>query len=112
LLADITALALYRLNSQGAGSEALAGTYHVTASGETTWFDYARYVIGLAASRGANLRCPLERIEPVTTHAYPVAAARPKNSRLDTGKLRKTFNVCPPDWRYHVARMIEELPLP
>ena len=112
LLADITALALYRINRGAAGTEALAGTYHLAASGETTWCDYARYVVALARSKGAAMRCPPERIEPIRTEAYPVAALRPKNSRLDTAKLRRTFNVHLPDWRYHVGRLVEELALP
>jgi len=111
LLADVTALALYRMRSGRPNGEAFAGTYHVAASGETTWHEYARYVIGLALASGVTLRCPPDRIEPIPTEAYPAPAARPKNSRLDTSKLRRTFDVHLPDWRYHVARLVEELTL-
>jgi dTDP-4-dehydrorhamnose reductase len=111
LLADLTALALYRIHSDRRSVEAFAGTYHVAAGGETTWHEYARYVVGLALERGAILRCPPARIEPIATEAYPVPAVRPKNSRLDTGKLRQTFDVRLPDWRYHVARLVEQLTL-
>jgi dTDP-4-dehydrorhamnose reductase len=111
LLADITVLALYRVQCNTTNGTALAGTYHVAASGETTWHEYARYVVGQALARGATLRCAPEAIEPIPSEAYPVPALRPKNSRLDTTKLRTTFGVHLPDWRYYVARLIDELSL-
>jgi dTDP-4-dehydrorhamnose reductase len=111
LLADITLLALYRIHCATTNADALAGTYHVVARGETTWHEYARYVVALALARGATLRCAPEGIEPISSEAYPVAAVRPKNSRLDTAKLRSTFGVHLPDWRYHVARLVDELSL-
>jgi dTDP-4-dehydrorhamnose reductase len=109
LLADVTALALYRVTNRAPAALSLSGTYHVVASGETTWFEYARYVIGLALERGIQLRATPEQVEAIPTEAYPAPAVRPKNSRLDTAKLRSTFNLELPHWRYHVARMVEEL---
>jgi dTDP-4-dehydrorhamnose reductase len=109
LIADITALSLYRACSEKGTGPTVAGTYHLTASGETTWCDYARYVIGLATEKGLHLRCTPASIEAIPSEAYPVAAVRPKNSRLDTSKLSSTFSVHLPHWRYHVARLLEEL---
>jgi dTDP-4-dehydrorhamnose reductase len=111
LLADITSLVLHRLRSDSGAATRLSGTYHMTASGDTTWCEYARYVLTLAQKSGATLRCTPERIEPIPTEAYPAPAMRPRNSRLDTTKLRRTFNIHLPDWRYHVARLVEELSL-
>jgi dTDP-4-dehydrorhamnose reductase len=110
LIADVTALVLYRMLRSEAAQGA-AGTYHLVARGETNWCDYARYIIRLAIEKGAALKCTPERVQPIATEDYPVAAARPRNSRLDTAKLRRTFNITPPDWRYHVTRMVEELNL-
>jgi dTDP-4-dehydrorhamnose reductase len=109
LLADVTALALYRVSMHASAAGSLAGTYHAAADGETTWCDYARYVVGLALEKGASFKAAPDRIRSIPTEAYPVAAARPKNSRLDCGKLRTTFDLHPPHWRYHVARLVEEL---
>jgi dTDP-4-dehydrorhamnose reductase len=105
----VTALALYRIHVDASASDILAGTYHVTARGDTTWCDYARFVIGMALKKGATLKATPDRIKPIPTEAYPVAAARPRNSRLDCGKLQTTFDIHPPQWRYHVARLVEEL---
>lgn len=111
LLADVTALTLYRMMSDREAARSLSGTYHVVAGGETTWCEYARYVIRLAAEHRVALRATPERVEAIPTEAYPLPAARPKNSRLHTGKLKNTFNLQPPHWQYHVSRMIEELTL-
>ena len=108
LIADVTALVLYRI-ARSEAPEASAGTYHLVAGGETNWCDYARYVVRLAIERGAALKCTPERIEAIATEEYPVAAARPRNSRLDTAKLHATFDITLPDWRYHVRRLVDEL---
>lgn len=108
LIADVTALALYRIGHE-TDFAALAGTYHLTASGDTTWHGYAQYVLELAQAKGTTLKAGPEAVKPIATEDYPLPAARPKNSRLNTDKLTSTFNLQLPDWRYHVQRLMEEL---
>jgi dTDP-4-dehydrorhamnose reductase len=108
LIADVTALALHRV-TQGTAGTSLAGTYHLAASGETTWHGYAQYVLGLAEAHGFALKVNAENVQPIPTAAYPTPAKRPKNSRLDTTKISKTFGLQLPDWRYHVQRLLTEL---
>jgi dTDP-4-dehydrorhamnose reductase len=108
-LADVTALALYRITVSREAAQSLAGTYHVVPEGETTWWDYACYVLDLAREKGVVLKTPPEKIERISMNDWQRPAATPKSSRLDTGKLRTAFNIRPPDWRYHVARLVNEL---
>lgn len=108
LLADVTALALHRIFSVAQDAN-LAGTYHLTASGVTTWFEYAREVLKLAVENGAELRVTPDRVEAIATADYPVPARRPANSRLDTSKLTRAFGLTLPHWRFHLARAIDEL---
>jgi dTDP-4-dehydrorhamnose reductase len=108
LLADVTALAIQKIRqSDNAGN--LAGTYHVIASGETSWHEYAQFVFELALARGAKLSLTPAQVKPIPTEAYPVPAPRPKNSRLNTQKVQQVFNIELPDWRYHVTRLLDEL---
>jgi dTDP-4-dehydrorhamnose reductase len=109
LIADVTALVLYRIDQLAGSRPALAGTYHLVASGDTTWHGYAQHVLELAQANGAMLNAGPVAVRPIATEAYPVPAARPKNSRLNTTKLTSTFNLHLPDWRYHVQRLVDEL---
>ncbi len=104
LLADVTA---HAIRSVSARSE-LAGTYHLVASGVTSWYDYARHVIGFALDKGHPLKLGVDAIEPVATTVFPTPAKRPANSRLDTRKLRAGFGIELPHWQIGVERMLTE----
>lgn len=109
LIADVTALALARLVLSKADGEELAGTYHLVAGGETSWHGFARAVIARARARGLALTAGPEDVEAIATADYPTPAARPRNSRLSTAKVRTAFGVHLPDWRYHADRLVDEL---
>ncbi|HEV7914529.1 MAG TPA: dTDP-4-dehydrorhamnose reductase, partial [Albitalea sp.] len=101
LLADLTALALVRVQRQ----PELAGTYHAVAAGQTSWHGYARHVIEFARAAGQPVKVAVDAIEPVPTSAFPTPAKRPHNSRLDTGRLQAAFGVTLPAWQSGVERM-------
>lgn len=109
LIADVTALALYRLQHDSQLTEHASGIYHLVAGGETSWYGYAQYVIAQAMGRGMELKCKPDNVQPIATADYPLPAHRPANSRLNTQKLRDTFGVELPAWPSAVARMIQEL---
>jgi dTDP-4-dehydrorhamnose reductase len=46
---------------------------------------------------------------PVASAAFPTAARRPLNSRLDTTKLQAAFGLRLPDWKMGVARLLKEI---
>ena len=108
LLADVTALALHRVLSGDSGLR-LSGTYHLAATGETNWHEYAQYVLMLAEEHGVSLKAASQSVTPIPTEAYPLPAKRPKNSRLSVAKVTQAFGVQLPDWRYHVRRCVDEL---
>lgn len=109
LIADVTAQMLQRLAQDLQLEQCASGTYHLVASGETSWHRYAQFVVAEAARHGLELQATTERISPITTADYPLPARRPANSRLANEKLQRTFNLTLPDWKYHVSRMIKEL---
>lgn len=109
LLADTTALMLLKLSIDSSLSDRASGTYHLVASGETSWHGYASYVIAEAIRLGQVLRTTPDRISPIATSEYPLPAKRPANSRLANSKLQNTFGLILPHWQYHVQRMIKEL---
>ncbi len=103
LLADVTAHALRSAIAQ----PQLAGLYHLTAGSETSWYDYARFVIEQARTLGETLA--VQEISPIPTSAYPTPARRPHNSRLDTRKLRQSFGLHLPHWQEGVSRLLKEV---
>lgn len=102
LLADCTAHAIY----QGVRNPQLLDLYHLSASGKTTWYEYANLVIEHARTMGKELL--VNEIKPITTLEYPTPAKRPLNSRLDTAKFCNNFNLVLPQWQDGVIRMLNE----
>ena len=105
LLADVTAHAI----RSGLKQPELSGLYHLAAAGETSWYNYARYVLDYARQRGIELKTAENAISPIPTSAYPTPAQRPLNSRLNIEKLQNQFDLKLPDWRLGVERMLAEV---
>lgn len=105
LLADVTAHTI-RATLQ---NPALCGLYHLVANGHTSWYGYARMIIDYARQAGIVIKVQADAIKPVPSSAYVTAAKRPFNSRLDTAKLKNTFDIYLPEWQAGVTRMLDEL---
>lgn len=99
LIADVTAHALAAAMRQAG----LAGIYHLVPRGDTTWYAYAGYVLSAARARGLPVKAALEA---VASSAYPAAARRPHNSRLNNSKLEAAFGLQLPAWQHGVERML------
>ncbi|MFN3681054.1 MAG: dTDP-4-dehydrorhamnose reductase [Nitrospira sp.] len=108
LLADVTAHLVREWQQQGTAPFPY-GLYHVAAGGETTWCDYARFVVAEARADGQPLKLWPDAIEAIPSSAYPTAAIRPANSRLDTSKFRGVFHLSLPDWRDGVRYVLRQL---
>lgn len=114
LLADVTALALYRTllgstATTGVALEPLLGTFHLVPSGHTSWHEYACLLIESARARGLPIRVSPQNIEAVPASTFRTAARRPLNSRLDNRRLQQRLGIELPAWQLHVRRFIEEI---
>lgn len=107
LLADASAIALRQAMAQ----PALAGLYHCAASGQTSWHGYAQFVFQEARALGIPVRVSQERLVPIKSAEYPVAAPRPLNSRLDCAKIADVFSIHLPSWQLGVRRVLQEIAL-
>jgi dTDP-4-dehydrorhamnose reductase len=108
LLADLTAQLVRQYQREGADGFPY-GTYHVTASGDTSWCDYARFVIKEALAAGKTLKAGPDAVAPLTTADYPTPAKRPSNSRLDTSHFRSTFGLRLPPWQESVRHVLQQI---
>lgn len=103
LLADCTAHAI----RVALAKPEVAGMYHLVASNTTTWYDYAALVFEQA--REAGIELAINKLNAVPTSAYPTPAKRPQNSRLNTEKFQRNFDLVLPSWDIGVKRMLAEL---
>src|SRR4029077_4038261 len=87
----------------------VSGTYHMTAAGETTWYDFSKAILEEAAHASQDLSWfaaatqgrPLlaRRIVPITASEYGSPPPRPAYSVLSNSRLTQTFGIALPDWR-------------
>jgi dTDP-4-dehydrorhamnose reductase len=73
---------------------ALRGIFHMAAGGDTNWAEFARQIFTHSAALGG----PSARVRDIASSAYPTAAARPLNSRLDKSKLQNIHGVSLSPW--------------
>ncbi|MDD3183615.1 MAG: dTDP-4-dehydrorhamnose reductase [Alphaproteobacteria bacterium] len=109
LIADVTAHVLYRSVWDPALTKSAGGTYHLTASGETSWYEYAKFLVGQAEKKKIPLKVTSNMVFPVSADTYKTVAKRPKNSLLDNRKLCAQFGLVLPGWETHVERFVDEL---
>lgn len=106
MIAEATAGVLGQMLGKNPGLEpaALAGIYHLTASGQSTWHEFARAILTevLLRDPSAELtwcRTALDGLMPISSAEFPTPARRPAYSLLDNRKLEQTFGITCPDWR-------------
>ncbi|UZN50261.1 dTDP-4-dehydrorhamnose reductase [Cupriavidus cauae] len=109
LIADVTAQILSRHWLVRERERFPCGTYHLAASGQTTWHGYATYLLAYAESIGVTLKTRASGVVAISASEYPLPARRPANSRLDTTKLRHTFGVHLPDWKQGVDFLLDQI---
>jgi dTDP-4-dehydrorhamnose reductase len=76
----------------------VAGIYHATGSGMTSWFDFAREIFSLANKS--------VKLNAISTEDYPTPAPRPNYSVLSNEKLQRVFAIALPAWRESLAKTI------
>jgi dTDP-4-dehydrorhamnose reductase len=78
--------------------------YHLTASGITSWHDFARAVFEIAHRSHRNVR-----VNAIASSEYPTAAARPAYSVLDCARLENEFGIPLPPWRTELEHVLSTL---
>lgn len=82
------------------------GLWHLTATGSTSWFGFAKAIIDGAYERGQLARKP--KMVPISTAEYPTPARRPQWSCLSTEKLRSDFRVALPSWDDALGEVLDD----
>ncbi len=100
LIADVTAQAL-----QHPGR--LSGTWHLTATGQTSWHGFAEAIFAEALATGVLAKVPT--VEAIPSSEYPTPAKRPAWSVLDNRKLQQDFGIVLPTWQDGLKRVMAEI---
>ncbi|MBC8120513.1 MAG: dTDP-4-dehydrorhamnose reductase [Gemmatimonadaceae bacterium] len=82
------------------------GLYHLTASGQTTWYGFARAIVEGDPRRDKQR---LQRLLPITTEEYPTAARRPAYSSLNCAKLSGTFGLSLTEWQVGLGQVFQDM---
>ena len=83
--------------------ENIWGTYHLTNSGETSWFLFAQEIMNLMDIGNKP------KLIPISSRDYPSPAIRPLNSRLSNEKIFQTFRIRLPDWKVALHQTLGNL---
>jgi dTDP-4-dehydrorhamnose reductase len=102
-LADAILVIAERLGSVNGRND--AGIYHLTGEGDTSWYEFAGAILESLARRGRRV----PELQAITTAEYPTPARRPRNSRLDSSKVERTFGVRLPQWRASLETCLDQL---
>jgi dTDP-4-dehydrorhamnose reductase len=102
-----------RNNGRFVFSEA-SGTYHISAEGQTTWYDFAKAILEKAGATSRDLPWlaaatsgrPLiaRRVIPISTEEFRSRTHRPAYSVLSNSRLIQTFGVALPNWQTQLQR--------
>lgn len=103
-LADAIITIAQRLHRR-ADDSALFGTFHLVGGGQASWADFAAAIFDVSAQLGG----PTASVKKIGTDAYPTAARRPANSRLETGKVERIYGITMPDWKISMRQTVTRL---
>jgi dTDP-4-dehydrorhamnose reductase len=81
---------------------ALSGLYHLTGTGQTSWYGLARAVFAQFDRMDVT-------IEPVSSDAYDTAAPRPAYTALDSSRARAAFDLPATTWTAQLDRFCERI---
>lgn len=101
-IAGATDRVLHALTTGRADDDSLAGTYHMTCAGRTTWCDFARRIFELSG------RSDSVRVHPIATSEFPTPAARPMFSVLCNEKLERVFGIRLESWDDGLYKCLSE----
>jgi dTDP-4-dehydrorhamnose reductase len=86
----------------------ISGLLHVTASGSSSWFDFAQAILEQARLPAGAKR---PSIHPISSAEYPGQARRPKNSLLECDRVRRRFGIALSDWKQALTQCMQDMTL-
>ena len=82
--------------------EGKTGIYHYSNEGVCSWFDFTKFIAGIAGNNDCD-------IMPCHSDEFPSKVKRPSFSVLDKTKVKGTFGIFVPYWTDSLKKCIESL---
>ena len=99
MVAEVTAIIMSQLHQKENGW----GLYHLSASGESSWYHFVKEIKRVEDEKRKF------SINAISSEQYVTAAIRPKNSLLNSRKLSQQWNVKLPGWDVSLKQCLESL---
>lgn len=99
---DLAAAVLHiiqKVESGAAGRDAIAGIWHYSNEGVTSWYDFAKAIFEIK-----KLPC---RVNAIESKDFPTPVERPPYSVLNKAKIKAAFGLEIPWWRESLERCLE-----
>jgi len=81
------------------------GLYHMTAAGQTSWYEFAKRIVDTVPPEERRLK----RILPIKTKDYAYKAQRPLNSLMSNNKNLYISNICQRNWSFFYFLLLEKI---
>jgi len=99
MVAEVTSIIMSQLHQKENGW----GLYHLSASGESSWYHFVKEIKRVEDEKRKF------SINAISSEQYVTAAIRPKNSLLNSRKLSQQWNVKLPGWDVSLKQCLESL---
>ncbi|ARV58417.1 dTDP-4-dehydrorhamnose reductase [Nostocales cyanobacterium HT-58-2] len=80
-----------------------SGIYHLTATGQTSWYGFAKAIFEYDSKSSEH---KLETLIAISSEQYPTPAKRPAYSSLETQKISRTFGLALPSWQSNLELVL------
>ncbi|KAB8315324.1 dTDP-4-dehydrorhamnose reductase [Tolypothrix campylonemoides VB511288] len=80
-----------------------SGIYHLTATGQTSWYGFAKAIFENISNSSHH---KLKNLVAIPSKEYITPAKRPAYSSLDTHKISNTFGLCLPSWQVNLELLL------
>ncbi|MBW4602431.1 MAG: dTDP-4-dehydrorhamnose reductase [Calothrix sp. FI2-JRJ7] len=80
-----------------------SGIYHLTATGQTSWYNFAKAIFEHDPNSSKQ---KLKKLLAIPSEQYPTPAKRPAYSSLDTQKISHTFRLVLPSWQINLELVL------
>lgn len=98
---DLAIITLNMIAKVMQGNQFVAGIFHASGEGQTSWFDFCREIMRLTGNDAVT-------VNAIKTEDFPTPALRPRYSVLDNSKLESVYNLKLNNWQHSLKHCLQQ----